>query len=55
LGYAGDKTELRKQRKMRLLTTGNQAHDIFLRLGLGKFGENPTLCRNCERGRVELA
>jgi hypothetical protein len=39
---------------MRLLTIGNQAHDIFLWLRLGKFGENPTLCRNCERGRVEL-
>ena len=39
---------------MRHLINNNQAHDIFLRLGLGKFGEIPTLCRNCERGGVEL-
>jgi hypothetical protein len=39
---------------MRHLIIDSHAHDIFLRLGLGKFGAIPTLCRNCEREGVKL-
>jgi hypothetical protein len=39
---------------MRHLIIDNHAHDIFLKLGLGKFGAIPTLCRNCEREGVKL-
>jgi len=39
---------------MRHLIIDNHTHDIFLKLGLGKFGAIPTLCRNCERERMNL-